>query len=732
MSGIDKTDTTKTPMTESAETYFANLPTQQCAYAWWDRIEGYYNEMRRTGRMALYRNSFMNFYMGWIYRASMFKSGEQGELTRSFVNHHRNLLLHLKVQTTQNKIAYKAQVRNSSSRSKQLIEFANGLAERYGTSEEYGLDTKGKQATEDCLVFAESSIVGLWNRFKGDPVVQDPATGFVYRDGDMEYFNVTPLDQIINTAHQDRTLLQWRVIRRWVNKYDWAAMYPKFHDQVVNLNDTESSYGTKLVTLLRHDNETIPVFYCFHAKTPAVPMGRLMIMADPTTVFEDGPLDQGEGKKGYDHIPVYDMVVTTMAGSPFGYTVGFDLIPQQQLYNEVFSAVATNNINFATQCVMAPKGSNIHYQNLATGMTFLEYDPKMGPQMAKPEALNLLHSQPESYTLLDKIKTNMELIAGVASMQRGQPDENITSGQYAALVTTQSVIFNSDLQKAYVRLMKEVMTGTVKTIKKNMIGKKVARIVGTTSEPYLKEFVSADLQDIDSIDIDLINPMLQTPAGKMNMADNLMKSGLIKDPQQYIGVYTDGDLPQLYYRQEAQLKLVKQENEAIMKGAQFECAVTDNHVMHILEHTPIIDTIEARLNPNEPYVVAALFHIQSHLNKLAGGPKLRPTPQDQAMAAQTGGASMMEGPINPILAGIIGDPTLPPGTPSMIQLPPMMPGGQAPQPGGGKTPPTPAKSGAPAGEPGAKQPNGPPGTAAAPTTNPPATGMAGPQAGAQG
>lgn len=696
-------------MSETADTYFANLPTSDCANACWDRIEAYYNEMRRTGRLALYRNSFMNFYMGWIYRASMFKGGEQGELTRSFVNHERNILLHLKVMTTQNKIAFKAQVRNSSSKAAQVIEFANGLAERYSSGVDYDLDSKGKQSVEDDLVFGESSIVGLWNRFKGDPMVQDPATGVIYRDGDMEYFNVTPIDQIINTAHQDRSLVQWRIIRRWVNKYDWAAMYPTFKEKVTSLQDTETTYGTKLVTLLRHDDETIPVFYFFHAPTPAVPKGRLLIMADPTTVFEDGPLDQGDGKKGYDHVPVYDMIVTTMQGSPFGYTVAFDLIPQQQLYNEVFSAVATNNINFATQCVIGPKGGNLHYQDLGTGMTYLEYDPKMGNN-AKPEALNLLHSQPESYTLLDKIKTNMEIIGGITSLQRGQPDVNITSGQYAALVSTQAVIFNSDLQKAYARLMKNVMTGTVKTVKKNMIGKKVARIVGTTAEPYLKEFQSADLQDIDSIDIDLTNPMLQTPAGKMQMADNLMKTGLVKDAQQYIGVYTEGDLPQLYHRQETQLKLVKQENEALMAGTQFECCITDNHVMHILEHTAIIDTMEARLKPNEPYVLATLFHIQSHLNKLAGGQKLMPTPQDMAMAQQTGGASMMEGPINPILAGIIGDPTLPPGTPSMIQLPPMVPGNMPPPP-----------------PPGNRQPTGPAGSPSQPSQTLPQTGAPGPQ-----
>ena len=120
-------------------------------------------------------------------------------------------------------------------------------------------------------------------------------------------------------------------------------------------------------------------------------------------------------------------------------------------------------------------------------------------------------------------------------------------------------------------------------------------------------------------------------------------------------------MPQLYHRQETQLILVKAENEALLKGANLIPAITDNHVMHILEHTANIDNVEARMNPNEPYVVATLNHIMAHINMLTT--------------------------INPILAGIIGDPSLPPGMPSALQIAPSPPGAvppqQAPQPGAG-------------------------------------------------
>lgn len=690
--GVDKTDTSLAAINPRPNEYFAKLPTRECAFEAWARIEEYYNEMRRTGRLALYRNAYTNYYMGWIYRASMWRAGEQGELTRSFWNHSRNIVRHLKVQTTQNKITYKTQVLNSNYKSANIVEFGNGLSARYAESPEYDLDGKGKQSVEDTLVWGDSAIVGLWNRFKGQPMAQDPTTGQILRDGDMDYFNVTPMDHIINCSHQSRDLLQWRIIRRWVNKYDLAAMYPTLAGKIYEYNDSESSYASKLVTLIHHDSETVPIFYFFHDKTPAVPQGRLLVMADPDCIFEDGPLDLGEGQRGYDHIPIYDNIVETMQGSPYGYTVYFDIIPIQQSLNELISACITNNINFAIQCVMAMKGSNLQWQELATGMSFIEYDPKVG-EGGKPEALNLLASKPETYQFIDMHIKNMETIAGINSMVRGNPEADITSGQYAALVTVQSVLFNSGLQKAYARQMERLMTGTIKTIKKNMIGKKITRIVGETNEPFQKEFQVSDLQDIESVTVQLVNPMIQTPAGKMAMAETLMKTGLIKDAQQYIEVYTEGDLPNLTRRQETQNKLIKQENEAMLKGTIPEVSITDNHVQHILEHTQIFDNIDARLNPNAPHVVSGLAHIQKHLNCMVGG-------IDPVTKAQIGA-------INPVLAGILGVPTLPPGTPSQVQLPPMQPGMA---PGG----PPPGPGNVPRGTNG-QQPQSPPGQASQPT-----------------
>src|SRR6202166_3353102 len=152
MAGVDKTDTNKGPMPGSSLEYYWTKPTTECVADLWNRIEEYYNECRRTGRLALYRNSFTNFYSGWIYRASMYKSGEMGELTRSFWNHERNILLHLKNQTTKNKVAYKTQVKNSDANAAQTRLLVDGLSDHFSEDQKYRLNDKVSQSVEDTLV----------------------------------------------------------------------------------------------------------------------------------------------------------------------------------------------------------------------------------------------------------------------------------------------------------------------------------------------------------------------------------------------------------------------------------------------------------------------------------------------------------------------------------------------------------------------------------------------------
>ena len=90
-----------------------------------------------------------------------------------------------------------------------------------------------------------------------------------------------------------------------------------------------------------------------------------------------------------------------------------------------------------------------------------------------------------------------------------------------------------------------------------------------------------------------------------------------------------------------------------------DAVVFDDHVTHLMEHKVMLASVEARQNPT--LINSVTKHIQSHLDFLAG--------------------NAQHGPMNPILASVLNQPTLPMGTPSAILLPKPAPGGAPPQAG---------------------------------------------------
>ena len=110
-----------------------------------------------------------------------------------------------------------------------------------------------------------------------------------------------------------------------------------------------------------------------------------------------------------------------------------------------------------------------------------------------------------------------------------------------------------------------------------------------------------------------------------------------------------------------EIALIKDENDEMGNGPIPDAVVFDDHITHIAEHKVLLASVESRKNPQ--LIMAVTKHIQSHLDFLAG--------------------NAQHGPMNPILATIGNQPSLPPNTPSQIVLPKAQP---APMPVGPKPP----------------------------------------------
>ena len=98
------------------------------------------------------------------------------------------------------------------------------------------------------------------------------------------------------------------------------------------------------------------------------------------------------------------------------------------------------------------------------------------------------------------------------------------------------------------------------------------------------------------------------------MAQNLLQNGLVKTPEQFIQVMQTGRLEPVIEGEQAEIMLIKDENEHLMDGKEIMAISTDDHIKHIKEHKVVLASIEAR--KNDTIVPATLAHIQEHIELL--------------------------------------------------------------------------------------------------------------------
>jgi hypothetical protein len=619
----------------SPHVYTWRKPVDECVADLEKYIEAYYDEMNRTGRINLYRNSYYKYFQGFIRKGMLNKSGAQGELTDTFVNHYSNLITHMVNMVCQQKLAYEPQVTVNDAQAQDQIKLAKGILNLYTTRCDMDLDGVLRKAVEMSLVFDAAFVSAMWNKDTGRVIAADfdestgQPTGSSLKEGDVEYEVWTPFDVILDCNLSEFTKRKWLILRKWENKYDVAARYPKWSERVVELSPGANLGDTQLTYAVDTDSDVIPVYYAFHQKSAAVPEGRMVIFIDAEIILADGDL-------AYREIPMYRMAGRDLWGSPFGYSRAFDLLPLQETVDRLCSAVLTNQLTFATQNILIPKGSSIAWENLYGGLNVIEWDASLG-EPGKPSALQLTSSPQEVFTSIKDTITNMGTIAGVNEVVRGNPDlalKGQISGASLALMTTNSIQFNSDINKAYVRLAEQVGTATVHLIQdfafpdlgKDAMGnprslKRQGMSVSATQKYFKKEYTKKDIDKVDKIAIRYGNPLAQTTSGRMQIAETLMQNQMI-DKKEYLQVIETGSLEPAFEHQEAEMHLIKEENEALYRGEPVKALWSDNHQQHIAEHLSLLSNLDARRN--DKIVNAVREHVTQHQQLMPPPPPLPP------------------------------------------------------------------------------------------------------------
>lgn len=612
--------------------YFAARSPEKTASDLLKKSNTYFNVLQSNRYLDKIRDMF-RFYYGHFDDASKSHeitfTGEQGELVRLPVNSFRNLARHIHSMITANRPILEAQAMNGDYKSLSQTYLANGILDYY--MKQKGLEEIVSEAAEMAVVLGSAYVKMEWNATAGEIHDYDSDNDEPEYEGELEFSLLTPLD-VVTDGTKERWNPEWVLTRSYVNRYNLIAKYPEQAENIMSLETKNVLTNYRLAIFSNDDTDDIPVYEFFHKKTEAMPNGRYMLFVAGDIVLLDLPIP-------YRTIPVFRLAPANIMGTPYGYTDMYDVFPMQEALNSLYSAMMTNNNAFMVQNVFVKRGSDISTSQIAGGMNIIEGNEK-------PEAIQLTATAPETYQFANLISQLMDTQVGVSAVTKGSPEASLRSGNALALVQSMSLQFQSPFQAQYVKFLERIGTNLIDILKDYATTPKLITLVGKNKKPLLKEFTGDMIGDIKRVSVSVGNPLARTTAGRLEIANNLLQQGLIKDPRQYNMVLETGNIENLTESDMMDMLLIQSENEWLMEGKEVYADILDQHSLHIKEHRAVISDPELRRNPELMRKVHD--HIQEHIDMLrtVTPDLLQIIGEQPLMAAQMpqGGGALPPGP----------------------------------------------------------------------------------------
>jgi hypothetical protein len=632
------------------QTYFATLQGQDFLDALIEKINIYRKHCNETGKTARWERSYKNYYGvsndGTKFSSMLGRAGESSQYVTAKINDYRNLIQHELILIAGQRPAGEAKAINSDPESLKQAIVGSNLVEYY--LDQVGIEKKYIQTAERALCFQEGYFIPDWDATKGDPVAPNPDTGQIVNSGDLVARSFSPWNVAIDPFLMDADDGVWWIYGWRTNRYDLATKYQDQTQAILN-DDGKALVDFPFSKVNRDQTDMVNIFVFVHAKTSSVPNGRYSVFVTEATLL-DGDLPYAEPN-------IYRMAQNEQLDQGAGYTNNYDLLAVEEATDSIHSVILSNLANLGGQAIVVPKGVGIDYKTLGKGNVIFEVDPA---HVDKIKVLQLLKTPTEVFNYLESLSRKKETLAGINSVVRGDPEGALrsNSGSALALVQAQSIQFNSGGQSSYYQTLSKGCTGMIKMLQRYATTERVIRITGKAKAQFLEAFkyTNKDLDKISAVVFEQVNPIEKTMGGKTAMAENLMKIEDPKQRRQYIEVMRTGNVDTYIEDDEAKKLAIISENEYLRNQKPVKIIPTENHEEHVLSHTALISTPEAKADNNLTNIV--VDHIQQHLDMW------------QQLSA-----------FNPSILIATGQKVLP------ISPPGMPPGGGPPPPGPGGPPP---------------------------------------------
>ncbi len=421
---------------------------------------------------------------------------------------------------------------------------------------------------------------------------------------------------------------QWLILRVWRNKWDLIAKYPEMEEEIRKAPSIMSGWPSPLMptsTGAIWTQDKVETLIMYHRKGPAIPGGRTVTALGNGTVLDFHDLE-------WDKIPVIRRVESDLPGTPYGLPSFWGIVNLQQLYNELQSAVATNQATFAGQLIGIRRGTNLNLMQLGSALSAIECDDEKGVW-----PIQLTASPPEVFGHMESIVRHMERIMGASKISFGEAEGDRQSGSSQALLSAQLTENSSTFQTSDTTALK--MTGSLIL---NMLSTKatmpiqIGRVGRAQTARGRNMSVSAkDLAGVSSrVFVNLGSPISQTTEGRikaLQVAGTFPQVQQSITPAQFWQVLETGRNEPVVESDVEEGLNIQRENELIVQGKmppEITVLVTDDHFRHGHEHTITMSDPATRMDPKA--VAAFTAHMTKHYCYAYNVPEMAPDPMTGA------------------------------------------------------------------------------------------------------
>lgn len=533
-------------------------------------------------------------------------TGPEGKHLRWRINEPRALVDQCNIIARGERPEFKCLALNADFESVSQIEIAQNVV-RYLYRETVG-DSREADLTEVGGWFGAAYWWTRWNPDGGDDVtVEEPVPGLpqplkqTVRSGAPETVTLFPWEYAYEAYSKDSP---WGIVRERVSKYELAATYPQYAEQLVAINNIRAQPGFAEMFAWDVDSATtddIIVRHFYLKPCAARREGRYVGIVEDMVLW-DRPCPHPK------RIPVVSYVPHKYFGTGLGYAKAWDVLALQEAVDELVSQQLTNYMTFGMQNMFIPQGSNYDEDQLRDGLNVFMVPPNSSP----PVALALAEFPEGAQWLIEFAFERMNSIMGMNQVARGQSDETVKSGTHAALRDSIAIRFQNAEHAALIGARNEQVNLSLDMVRQNATAPFLAEVAGVGEEAYLRQFTKQSIAGVRRVSVVNVSPLMQSQAGRMEMFMNTVKLPKEERAAAIKGMET-GDFTGFTEKPKTSDMLIRWENEQLIKGILQNPMAGENPMEHLPEHWSELEKQRSQEQPNLVAIISLQKHIQAHL-----------------------------------------------------------------------------------------------------------------------